>query len=183
LMNRSGLPAAPFRTDTLPYTNVEIQKQRVTRRVATSDYEIVIDANGMPTSVLFHGAQFLSNEPGSAGGTSIPTFWGPRALVNIREVGPKLLSCSDDEVTFNLTFEEKSMQWTIQNRSKEAITFRLALSPYVKSPDSVVDGKVTLARGTAAITLEGFDSITNTPTGALLISQVKAGAAKSISWR
>jgi hypothetical protein len=29
--------------------------------------------------------------------------------------------------------------------------------------------------------LEGFDSITNTPAGAWLLSNIKAGAAKSLS--
>ena len=181
LINKSGLPAAPFRTDTLPCSNVEIQKQRVTRRVATSTYEIVIDANGLAASLVFHGAQFLSNEPGAAGGTSIPGFWGPRTLTNIREIGPRLLSCSNEEVTLQMAFDEKSMQWTITNRGKEPITFQLALSPHVKVPDSVPDGKATLTRGTAILHLEGFDSITNTPAGAWLLSNIKAGAAKSLS--
>ena len=180
LINKSGLPAAPFRTDTQPYSNVEIQKQRITRRVATSAYEIVIDANGMATSLVVHGAQFLSNEPGVAGGASIPGFWGPKTLTDIREIGPRLLCCGDDEVTLQMSFDEKSMHWTITNRGKDQITFQLALSPHVKAPDSVTGGKATLTRGTAFLNLEGFDSITNTPTGALLMSNIKAGTAKSI---
>jgi sialate O-acetylesterase len=181
LMGWSGLPAAPFRTDTLPYSNVEIQTQRVTRRVATAEYEVVIDPNGMATSMLFHGAQFLSNEPGVAGGTSIPGFWGPRSLTNIRDIGPKLLGCSDDDVALIMAFEEKSVIWTITNGGKDPIAFQLALSPQVKILDSLVDGKVTLARGTATIRVEGFDTLTNLPTGPLLISAVGAGSTKSIS--
>ena len=181
LINKSCLPAAPFRTDTLPYSNVEIQRQRITRRVATSAYQIVIDANGMTTSLVVHGAQFLSNDPGAAGGSSIPGFWGPRALTNIREIGPRLLSCGDDEVALQMAFGEKSMQWTITNSGKDQITFQVALSPHVKAPDSITGGKATLTRGTAILHLEGFDSITNTPTGALLISNIKARTAKQIS--
>ena len=180
LVNRVGLPAAPFRTDTLACSNVEIQKQPVTRRVATSAYELVINANGMPASLVVHGAQFLSNEPGAAGGASIPGFWGPRALTDIREAGPRLLSCSDDEVTLQMAFDEQSMQWSIANRSKDPLTFKLALSPHVRAPDSVVDGRVTLTRGTATLSLEGFESITNTPTGALLMSRIPGGGTKSI---
>jgi sialate O-acetylesterase len=181
LINKSGLPATPFRTDTLPYSNVEVQKQQITRRVATSAYEIVIDANGMAASLVVHGAQFLSNEPGAAGGSSIPGFWGPRTLTSIREIGPQLLSCGDDEVTLQMMFEEKSMQWTITNRGKDQITFQLALSPHVKAPGLLTDGKAALTRGTAVLEIGGFDSITNTPTGALLISNIKAGTAKQIS--
>jgi sialate O-acetylesterase len=181
LINRTGLPAAPFRTDTLPCSNVEIQRQQVARRVATSSYEIVVDANGMPSSLLIHGMQFLSNEAGVAGGASIPGFWGPRSLNQIREVGPRLLACSDDEVTLQTVFDETSLQWRIQNRAKDPITFQLALSPQVKVLDSASDGSVTVARGTNQVTLTGFESITNTPTGAWLLSLVKPGTAKSIS--
>jgi sialate O-acetylesterase len=181
LINRAGLPAAPFRTDTLPYSDVEIQRQQVTRRVATSAYEIVIDANGMPTSLLIHGMQFLSNESGVAGGGSIPGFWGPRPLNQIREAGPMLLTCSDDEVTLRMAFDEASIQWMFQNRSKDPITFQLALSPQVRILGSAGEGPVTVARGTNQVTLTGFDSVTNTPTGAWLIGLVKAGGMKSIS--
>jgi sialate O-acetylesterase len=181
LINRAGLPAAPLRTDTLPCSNVEILRQQATRRVATSAYEIVIDANGMPTSLLIHGMQFLSNEAGVAGGGSIPGFWGARTLHQIREVGPRLLACSDDEVTLRMAFDEVSLQWTIHNDGKDPITFQLALSPQVKVLDSASEGRVTVARGTNRVTLTGFDSITNTPTGAWLIGLIKAGATKSIS--
>ena len=181
LINRVGLPAAPFRTDTQPCSNVEIQRQQATHRVATSAYEIVIDANGMPKSLLIHGMQFLSNEAGMAGGVSIPGFWGPRALNQIREVGARLLTCSDEEVTLRMAFDEVSMQWTINNYGKDPITFQLALSPQVTVLDSTSESPVTVTRGTNRVTLAGFDSITNTPTGAWLRGLVKAGATKSIS--
>jgi hypothetical protein len=180
LVNRSGLPAAPFRTDTLPCSNVELQKQQLTRRVATSAYEIVIDGDGMPVSLIVNGAQFLSNEPGTAGGGSIPGFWGPKALTNIRELGPRLLSCSDEDVTLQMAFDEKSMRWTFRNEGRDPLTFQLALSPFVKVPAALDDGKATLRRGNAILQLEGFDTITNTPTGPVLSCAIKAGAAKSI---
>ena len=181
LINRAGLPAAPFRTDTQACSNVEIQRRQVTHRVATSAYEIVIDPNGMPTSLLIHGMQFLSNEGGSAGGASIPGFWGQRVLNQIRELGPRLLSCSDEEVTLRMAFDEASQEWTIHNHGKDPITFQLALSPHVKVLDSTSNGSFTAARGTNQVTLTGFDSITNTPTGAWLMGLVKPGATKSIS--
>jgi hypothetical protein len=181
LVNGSGLPAAPFRTDQLPDANVEIQAQRITRRVATRTYEIAIDANGMATSLVVHGAQFLSNEPGAAGGANIPGFWGARALTTIRELGPRRLSCSDEQVVLHMAFDEDSMLWTITNRGIDPITFQLALSPHVRAPDSLTDGRAALTRGSAALTISGFDSITNTATGALLISQIKAGSANTIA--
>src|SRR5436190_8710195 len=181
LVNRVGLPAAPFRTDTLPCSNVEIQRQQVTRRVATSAYEIVIDPNGMPTSLLIHGMQFLSNEAGVGGGGSIPGFWGPRTLNQIREVGPGLLSCNDEEVKLQMSFGEASLHWTIHNDAKDPINFQLALSPQVKVMDAASDGPFIIVRGTNRVTVTGFESITNTPTGAWLMALVKPGATKSIS--
>jgi len=180
LINRLGLPAAPFRTDTLPSSNVEIQRQRVTRRVSTSAYEIIIDANGMVTSLVVQGAQFLSNEAGTAGGGSIPGAWGPRSFTDIREIGPRRLACSDEDVSLQMTFEEKSMQWTFENRGKDPILYQLALSPHVLGSDSLPNGKVTATRGNISLTLDGFDSITNTPTGCRLVSQIKPGSTKTI---
>jgi len=180
LINHAGLPAAPFRTDKLPCANVEIQKQRTPRRVATATYEVVISPDGMPTSLLFHGRQFLSNEPGTAGGGSIPGFWGSRTLDRIREIGPRVLTCSDDDVTLQMDFDEASLQWTISNRGKDLLTFQIALSPQVKLLEAVSEGTATLVRGTNRVILNGIDSSTNMPTGLWLISLVKAGTSKSI---
>ena len=182
LVNKSGLPAAPFRTDTLPYSNAELQKQEATRRVATSTYEVVVDANGKVTSLVFQGAQFLSNEPGAAGGSSIPGFWGPRTLTRIHELGPQLLSCADEDVTFQMGFEEKSMRWSITNSAKDPITFQLALSPHVKLSGSSNDGQMTLTRGAAALHVGGFETTTNTPDGLVLRATIKPDAARTISF-
>ena len=80
-----------------------------------------------------------------------------------------------------MAFDEKSMQWTITNDGKDPITFQVALSPHVKAPDSISEGKATLTRGSAILNVEGFDTITNTATGAMLSSNIKAGTVKTIS--
>ena len=64
-------------------------------------------------------------------------------------------------------------------RGKEPLTFQLALSPHVKTPSSITNGKATFTRGSAVLNVEGFDSITNTPTGPLLLSHLNAGTARS----
>jgi len=181
LSDHSGLPAAPFRTDSQTYTDVEVQKTPVTRRVATPAYEIEINASGMPSSLVFRGAQFISNEAGTAGGGSIPGFLGPQALSEIHEDGPALLTCENDNVTLRMAFAETSMNWMIHNQGKDPITFQLALSPLVKVTGQPESGAVTLARGTNLLTVQGFDSLTDTPTGPRLSCQVKAGASQKIS--
>ena len=73
------------------------------------------------------------------------------------------------------------MQWNVQNSGKDPIIFQLALSPFVKVPGPIEDGATTLTRGTNTLTMLGFDSMTNTLTGTLLICQVKSGTTRSIT--
>jgi hypothetical protein len=80
-----------------------------------------------------------------------------------------------------MAFDETSLQWMIHNQGKDPITFQLALSSQVKVLDAVSNGPATIARGTNRVTLTGFDTITNTPTGVWLSVPVNAGATKSIS--
>lgn len=181
LINKAGLPAAPFRTDLFPYANVELQKEPISRRVSTSAYNILIDGDGAVTSLVVGDAQFISNQPGMAGGSSIPGFFGPRSLANIREVGPRLLACSDDQVTLQITFEEKAMEWGITNRGKDAIRFQLALSSGVSVSDSAAKERVILRRGNAILAIEGVDSVTNTTNGIILTTDIGAATARHLS--
>ena len=180
LINKSGLPAAPFRTDHLRYANVEVQKEPISRRVSTSAYTIVINGEGVVISLIAGDAQFISNQPGIAGGSSIPGFWGPRSLADIRDLGPRLLACSDDQVTMRMAFEERAMEWGITNRGKDAILFQLALSPGVSVSDSNPKDRVVLKQGNAVLTIEGFDSATNTPTGRILVANIGGTTARRL---
>jgi len=181
LINKSGLPAAPFRTDHFSYANVELQKEPISRRVSTSAYDVVINGDGAVTSLVVGDAQFISNQPGMAGGSSIPGFWGPRSLANIRDLGPKLLSCSDDQVTVRMAFEEKAMEWGITNRGKDAIRFQLAIASGVSVPDSAPKDRVILRRGNAVLAIEGVDSVTSTTNGIVLTTDIGAATARRLS--
>ena len=180
LVNKSGLPAAPFRTDHLPCANVEVQKEPVSRRVTTSAYDIVINGDGAVTSLVIGEAQFISNQPGIAGGSSIPSFWGPRALANIRELGPRLLSCGDDQVTLQLLFEERRMEWGITNGGKDAIRFQLALAPGVIVSDATPQGGLIVQQGKALLAIQGVDSVAETATGKTLITEVGPGSTRQL---
>jgi sialate O-acetylesterase len=180
LANRSGLPAAPFRTDHFPAANVELQQEPVARRVSTSGYDIVINGDGMITSLIIGAAQFISNQPGVGGGSSIPSFWGPRSLANIRELGPRLLSCSDDQVTIRMAFEETAMEWAITNRGKDAIRFQIALSPAVSVSGTNSPGPVVLKEGKGVLTVEGMQWATNVAGGGMVVTDVGGGAARHL---
>ncbi|HVM47704.1 MAG TPA: sialate O-acetylesterase [Candidatus Acidoferrum sp.] len=181
LSNKSGLPAAPFRTDQLPCANLEVQKEPVSRRITASTYELSINGDGAITSLVVSGAQFISNQPGMAGGSSIPSFWGPRALANIRDLGPREISCSDDEVTLGLQFQETGMEWGITNRGKDAIRFQLAVAPGVNVSDPTPRGGLILRQGKAMLAIQGVDSVTETATGRTLVTEVAGASARQLA--
>lgn len=178
LTDRAGRPAAPFRTDTLPCRSVEVQAQQPDHRVATAAYEVAFDANGKMASLIKGGAQFLSGEPGAAGGSSIPGFWGPRPLTQLRIPGPDALAFSDGEVTLQLEFAEQSFTWEVNNAGKAPIQFQLALSPFAKAAAGSAAGSLEVARGSTTLVLDGFETNTNTPTGTLLQSTIPAAGTR-----
>src|SRR5262249_8289226 len=95
LVDQSVLPAAPFRTDTLPRDDTAYVHQPIRRSIKTPSYEVEIDSIGGIRSIGVHGEQFVSNSLGMNGGSCIPTFFGPRELKRIEEVGPTELGFSD----------------------------------------------------------------------------------------
>jgi sialate O-acetylesterase len=182
LVNQTGLPAAPFRTDDFPDANVEVQKESVSHHVTTSAYEVSVNGDGKVTSLIVHGAQFLSNEPGSAGGSSIPGAFGPRALSTIQSLGPDFLACSDLDVTLVLKFHEDAMEWTLTNRSKDAAGFSLALGPAVSITPGVRPGDFQLKHKSTSFNLTGFDKAGDSDNGKVLELTVPGSATRQINF-
>jgi len=180
LINEAGLPAAPFRTDDFPYANVEVQREPVSHQVTTPDYEIAVDGNGQVTSLVIRGAQFLSNEPGMAGGTSIPAMFGPRSLPDIQNLGPDLLSCGDGSVTFLIHFKASGMVWTLTNSGKDDIKFNIALSSQVTVHMPTDSGPMTLMHKRSAFTISGVDSVSDSDNGKILEVMVKGKSSRQL---
>jgi sialate O-acetylesterase len=181
LTNRSGLPAAPFRTDDLPPTaDVELQRQPSDRRLVTSAYDITIDCYGRVCSFGVRGKQFLSNGLGSDGGTSIPAWLGPRPLYQISEIGPDVVSFSDTQVTLTLAFKDDAMTWTLNNAQKDDITFRIALAPQVNVPALAKGEPLKLSRGKSVLVVGGIDAVTDSEEGKVLQVTVKGNAQKQV---
>jgi sialate O-acetylesterase len=178
---QSGLPAAPFRTDALPYANVEVQKVPVSHQVTTSAYKITVDGDGNITSLIVRGSQFLSNAPGMAGGSSLPFGFGSRSLANIQPLGPDLLTCSDNDVSLQFKFGEKDMAWTLTNQGKDDANFNLALSPQVVTARPSDADPVTLTSKSSSATITGVDSISDSENGKVLHFVIKRGASKTLT--
>jgi len=182
LTDESGIPAAPFRTDDLPPSDIEVQKQPATHQVTTAAYEVAVDGDGRVISLVVHGKQFISNAPGASGATSIPAFLGTRSLPTMLSPGPSLLSCSDDQVTLMLAFKPDHMTWTLTNRGKDPITFRIALLPQVACSNETSSGKFRLAHGKSVLHVSGIDSASPSDEGTMLQTTVKGGASKEIEF-
>lgn len=182
LTDRSGLPAPPFRTDTLDPPDVDVQHLPVARHVRMKGYEATVSGSGSVTSLGVGGKQFLSNALNGAGGTGVPGWLGFRSLSNIREPGPGRVLCGDSEVEVLLDFAEAGMEWTVTNRSPNAITFRIALAPQVAVTAPGDPAALTLSRGDASLTVTGVETVTDTEDGPVLEVPVAAGSNATLTF-
>ena len=167
LVNRSGLPAAPFRTDSAR-PDADVQRQPIGRLYRTRTYEATIGGNGSVTSLVVGGKQFLSNEPGWGAGTTFTGGLGPRNLLDVREPGPGIVEFQDADVGLVVEFGEKTLDWTVENRGKGEIRFRVALHPKVAARREGKSGPVTLRRGAATVVVTGADILDEADTGPVL---------------
>ena len=177
LVNKAGLPAAPFRTDDFPYSNLEVQREPVSHQLTTPAYAIQIDGEGRVRSLTVGNAQFISNEPGLAGGSSIPGIFGNVDLPEIKEVGPALLSCGNGDFTFLLDFQKSGMKWDFVNKGKNDVKFNVALSPQVTIIPGKSGAEVTLRCRNSSMTVTGIDSVLKSENK--IQFEVKAGSSKS----
>jgi len=182
LTNRSGLPAGPFRTDSLPPPDVDVLKQPAARHLRTGVYEATVDGTGSVTSLGVGGRQFVSNGLGGGGGTSVPGWFGPRALADVRDLGPGLVSCSDGQFTLQLQFGEAGMDWTLTNRGRDAAKFRVVLAPQVAVAGRGAAGPLTLTRGPATATVTGIDTVTDSEDGCVLETAVPGHGVKRVGF-
>ncbi len=180
LVGRSGLPAEPFRTDTLTPPDVDVQRRPVERQIQTRHYEATIDGRGSVTSLGIGGRQFVSNELGMSGGTCVPGWFGPRQLSNIREPGPGLVSCSDYEVDLLLNFGEDRMEWTVTNRSKDEVHFRISLSPRVKVGPRDASGRIEVSRDNSRLIVTSAEAKTDPDGSQRLEASVGGHSSKKL---
>jgi sialate O-acetylesterase len=181
LVNRSGLPAAPFRTDMTTQFDADVQRQPISRLVRMKSYEVTIGSSGSMTSLVVGGKQFLSNEPGWAGGINVSGWFGPRNLADIREPGPGCVSCSDSDVSVDWEFGEKRMDWTVTNRSKDEIRFRIALHPKVAVRPQGKAEPVELRRDAATVVVTGVDVVSDSEGGHVLETIIGGKASRRLA--
>jgi hypothetical protein len=180
LVNRSGLPAAPFRTDSTTEFDADIQRLPVSRLVRMKSYEAVVGGNGSVKSLITGGKQFLANDPGYGGGATVSGWFGPRDLTHVREPGPGCVSCGDNDVGVVLEFGDKGLDWTVTNRSKEEIRFRIALHGKVAARRQGKGDPVELRRGAATVVVTGVDVLSDSESGQVLETIVGGGGSRRV---
>lgn len=133
------------------------------------------------TSLVFGGKQFLSNEPGWAGGTTITGGLAPRNLADVREPGPGCLSCSDNDVSVVMEFGERRVDWTVTNRSKDEIRYRIALHPKVAVRRRGEAEPVEFRRDAATALVTGVDLVSESDSGYVLETILKGQSSRRLS--
>jgi sialate O-acetylesterase len=180
LIGSSGLPAEPFRTDDFPPVDVAYLKLPPARHVQTTGYDATIDSRGSLVSLGVHGEQFISNDLGAAGGSCSPTWFGPRALAEVSELGPEELVFSDAELRLTYRFGQDSFTLELQNNSGGDVPFQIALANGVHS---TAEKAMQLTRRKATLVVDGFEKVEHDGEKLLLKVSVPKGESKSMAVR
>jgi hypothetical protein len=179
LINEAGLPAEPFRTDQFPAQDVAYVKIPASRKVQSASYEAVVDYRGGLASLAIAGEQFVSNDPEMGGGSCVPTFFGPRGLSQVTEIGPDSITFADQEISLNYDFRADRVTMQLENRSKGECPFQIAVAAGV---EAIERDAIELSRRKATLTVEGFSKVERSPSGKVLLKvAVPSGATKTMT--
>lgn len=175
LVNRDGLPAAPFRTDTLPPTDTEFVPTPVLHRLVTKSIDLTVDGKGSIRSLGVGGQQMLSNSFGASGGTSFPGGFGSLELSREEQVGPDRFRFHNDSVALEITGDDESTTWAVTNAGKDEAKFRITLANGVNATEQ--DGVVRLERFLTRARIEGAGELQKPgPDGQVLLTNIPAHA-------
>jgi sialate O-acetylesterase len=154
LVSTAGLPAVPFRTDSYSPNDLEFVHVPVHRAVKTLAYELELDAFGSLRSLGVGGEQFISNDLGAAGGSTIPTVFGPRNLAQVEELSPSQLIFYDKEVSLSYLFDPVSVTIEINNRAADPLVYQISLAAGVTTN---LPGEIGVRKGNVTLQATGFD--------------------------
>jgi hypothetical protein len=183
LTNSSGIPAAPFRTDTQPISkgHGEAQRQPLGYIFKGREYQITVSADGAITSLVVRNQQLLSNASDQWGGARV----SKRTLPHLKLVNAQRLVCSDNETLLTIDFDDDKLRWTLSNRHpKEDAVFHIALASSV-TVSSDDPGTQIARRKVAAVAFTGIDRVTTykdiaADDGKVLETTVPVGQTKTI---
>lgn len=158
LVNSTGLPAMPFRTDKLAPEKVAFLPMLPMRKVDAPNYQLVTGEGGKVASLIVRGKQFLSNE--KDGGTRLPDGFGARNFGIMEDLGPRRIRMSDQTGSLEISCADESMQWILKNDRDNAIDFQIAFNPAAKV--SFSGGTAEVSRDDVKIRVEGIERVEGT---------------------
>lgn len=129
LVNSAGIPARPFRTDTLPIESFDFEEETAPHTIETPVYRLTINGAGKISSLGVDGKQFLSNDLGLNSGAGFTgSFWGPRELRKLTELGHRRVLLSDNGGGVEVVCAKDSLVLKISNRGDDDANFRIPLA-------------------------------------------------------
>jgi hypothetical protein len=155
--------------------------------VATSVYQARIDPDGCLSSLRASGHEFLA--PGvSISRGSYFYQGGPLRLAQLRESAPNEVAAESPQASIRYEFRETQMQWTLENRTEQAMVFFLVLAEDIDAVAWAQDElalpaveqdveQATFFRAGTALRLEGVDRIWGPWQGEHQVAQVSLAAA------
>lgn len=184
LVNRSGLPAAPFRTDAFPVTKGlgEPQHPSAGYTFKGVDFQVEVSGEGRVTSLVSRYQQFLSNASGNWGGTCLQN----RSLQQPKLVGPQTILCANNETAFTIDLKADGMTWALKNtHPKDELVFDIALAAGVDVTGAPSAG-LRLTRKGVSLRVQGIDRVTqyrdvSSEDSKVLEVHVPAGGARTIT--
>lgn len=155
LTGSDGLPAYPFRNDTLPPDSVLFQPMPAFQKIESPVYQLETGSTGRIASLIVRGKQFLSNEPN--GGACVPGGWGFRNLSITKALGPQRLTLSDGGFTLEIACRANDMTWILRNPGNDPVDLHISFSREVGITSQ--GGSAKLSRDEVRIQLDGIDRI------------------------
>jgi len=171
LHNVEGLPLAPFRTDTFPAVDLEIERRPAPHAVQSPLYSVIVDGDGCVDHLKVRGRPLLAPPSDFNRGAAFYNFWGAVRLFNVRKEGPTLLATENETAAVTYRFEPEAMEWTLHNKTAEALPFRLRLSGETRvvpgdtprqeafEDKPILCASATVKVGNSKVTVEGLDAM------------------------
>ena len=178
LINAEGLPAAPFRTDTIaPSPMMELQEAPPPRRIIAERYTATLETSGWMSGLLIDGHQFIN--PDRQGGLLPLSGFGPYPLGKCTPISATQIAFNDGDLTLTYRFEPDIVHVDISNAAHDGkSTVRMMLAPNVTRDDT------SFVIGSSKVTIDGIDRCERSNDGHYdLQSEIAGGTMKTISLR
>ena len=186
LANAAGLPAGPFRTDTVPPSpTMELQQAKPSRRFVARRYTATVDsASGWLSGLMVDGHQMLS--PNSQGGFVPLSGFGPFPLPYCTPLGPTQIAFDDEHLRFTYRFDADAVHIDVHNGNASGESpVRCMLAGDVTMDGAFAAGQpATFAFRRTGLVVEGAEKCAkSSDAGYDLQLKVPAGQTRTLTLR